>query len=148
MGTQRQFVPRPRILCVDDGENNLQLRKAFLEHFGCEVIAVLDAGSALRELTKQGKVDLVLLDYHLRNHSGAHLAQDNSGANLAQDIRTILPSLPLIMLTGDPMVPDSEKSTVDLWFIKGQHSPDDLLGAIERLIPGTTLRLLPVKKAG
>lgn len=139
MITRRQFVPRPRILCVDDRQDNLQLRKAFLEHFGCTVIAVLDAGSALRELTEQAKVDLVVLDYHLRNHSGARLAQD---------IRTILPSLPLIMLTGDPMVPNNEKSTVDLWFIKGQHSPDDLLGAIARLIPGTTLRWLPVEKAG
>ena len=138
MRAQRQFAASPRILCVDDREHHTQLRKAFLEHSGCEVIAVLDARSALRELTGQGKFDLALVDYHL--------GTTTNGADLARDNRTILPTLPMIMLTGDPTVPDSEKSTVDLWLIKGHNSPAELLAAIERLIPGKTLRRQPIKK--
>lgn len=55
------------------------------------------------------------------------------GDELATDIRVLSPKLPLIMLTGDPYIPESARRTVDAVFIKGTGHPRDLLEAITRL---------------
>jgi len=78
------------------------------------------------------RIDLVLIDYHL--------AKDTNGEELARRIRMEVPALPLIMLTGDPKIPDSARESVDAVLIKGASNPRDLLDLIEDLIPDTTLR--------
>ncbi len=122
---------KPRILCLDDQRENLRLRKMFLEQFGCEVIAVEDADACLRVATHEA-IDLALLDYHL---SG-----EITGEHVAQDLRALFPEMPLIMLTGDPNLPDSAKKSVDMFFIKGASSPADLLDAMENLLPDHSLK--------
>jgi hypothetical protein len=45
-----------------------------------------------------------------------------------------------ILLTGDPMIPDSARHSVDTVLIKGASGPPDLLDAVEYLVPEATLR--------
>jgi CheY-like chemotaxis protein len=122
---------KPTVLCVDDRADNLLIRKLMLEQFGCKVVAVNDSRSCVNAL-RENRVDLVLIDYHL--------AEKTNGEDLAREIRKDRPSLPLIMLTGDPKVPESVRESVDAVLIKGAGSPKDLLDLIQDLVPDACLR--------
>jgi CheY-like chemotaxis protein len=122
------------ILCVDDRADNLLIRKLMLEQFGCKVVAVNDSQSCLHALN-ENRIDLVLIDYHL--------AEEATGEDLARQIRKVKPELPLVMLSGDPKIPDSARDSVDAVLIKGAGSPRDLLDLIEKLVPDATLRARP-----
>lgn len=127
-------MPSPRVVCVDDRQDSLTIRKLLLEQFGCEVIAVTDASDCLTAI-QDNSVDLAIIDYHL--------AGKVNGEQLAHTIRSQYPRLALVMLTGDPKVPDSARESVDVLLIKGASSPRDLLDAIEDLVPNATLRPRP-----
>jgi len=125
---------KPTILCVDDRAENLLVRKLMLEQFGCKVVAVNDSRACVKALS-EGPVDLVLIAYHLD--------EATNGEDLARQIRKERPALPLIMLTGDPKIPDSVRESVDAVLIKGAGSPKDLLDLIQDLVPDATLRTRP-----
>jgi CheY-like chemotaxis protein len=112
---------------VDDQQENLNIRKVMLEKLGAEVLTAYDSQMGLR-LISEGHVDLALLDYHLGIGS-------TDGELLAHDIRVIRPHLPLIMLSGDPSIPQSATNSVDVVIIKGVNGPVELLNAIESLVP-------------
>jgi len=116
----------PRILCLDDQPEHLLIRKALLEQFGCEVVVVYDAQVCLLTAT-HSHFDLALLDYHL----GGNI----NGEDVARDLRVCLPDLRLVMLTGDPTIPESAKESVDAVLLKGSSSPGDLLWMIRTLLP-------------
>ncbi|MGC1784986.1 MAG: response regulator [Acidobacteriaceae bacterium] len=122
----------PRILCLDDHEHNLRIRKMLLEQFGCDVTPVTSAQECLRAATGSA-FDLVLLDYHLGG-------KETNGEDVAKDLHACLPNVPLIMLTGDPDIPDSARTCVDALLIKGESNPGDLLRTIQFLLPGYDLR--------
>jgi CheY-like chemotaxis protein len=121
----------PRILCLDDHEHNLRIRKMLLEQFGCDVTPVTSAQECLRAATDSA-FDLILLDYNL--------GTETTGEDVAKDLHACLPSVPLIMLTGDPDIPDSARASVDALLIKGESNPGDLLRTIQSLLPGYDLR--------
>jgi CheY-like chemotaxis protein len=121
------------VLCVDDRMDSLLIRKLMLEQFGCKVLTVADSRSCVNALNDS--VDLVVIDYHL---AGAM-----NGEELARGIRKARPQLPLIMLTGDPMIPESARDSVDAVLIKGASNPRDLLDLIEDLVPEATLKPRP-----
>jgi CheY-like chemotaxis protein len=122
---------RPKVLCLDDQRDHLRLRKDFLELFGCEVTTAEDARSCLDAVARD-EFDLAILDYHL----GVGL----TGEDVARELHDSHPSMPLIMLTGDPMVPKTARDSVDAVLIKGASNPRDLLDLIETLTPGCTLK--------
>lgn len=125
-------MPRkPSILCVDDRADSLLIRKLMLQQFGCEVVAVTDAPACLDALD-QHPIDLILIDYHLSDKM--------DGEELARTIRTNWPKVALVMLTGDPNVPNSARESVDAVLIKGASSPKDMLDLIEDLVPDAQLR--------
>jgi CheY-like chemotaxis protein len=84
--------PRPIILCVEDNENHLQLRKAVLERNGYSIIAAMDASSALQSL-RDAPVCLVLSDHMLRG---------TTGVELAQQMKAIKPDVPIVLYSGNP----------------------------------------------
>lgn len=122
---------QPRILCLDDQTANLLVRKTLLEQFGCVVVAVHDAQSCLTAATHE-PFDLVLIDYHL--------GETVTGEDVARDLRVCMPGLMLVMLTGDPKIPESAKKSVDAVLIKGSTNPADLLRTIQELLPDCTIR--------
>ena len=63
------------ILCVDDEDNPLLLRKLVLEKAGYTVVTARSASEAL-ELLAVRHVDLVLSDHLMPGTTGAELAQE------------------------------------------------------------------------
>ncbi len=84
------------ILCVDDEEIPLSLRKSVLEKMGYTVLTANSGADALEQLQKQ-HVDLVLTDM---------LMPGLSGAELAREIKQRMPELPIILFSGVNEIPE------------------------------------------
>jgi CheY-like chemotaxis protein len=96
-----------------------------LEVAGYNVVTSTDESSALKAVTEQ-QVDLAVIDYHM--------LEGANGEEIAKEIRVIHPSLPLLMLTGDPQVPQSARDSVDACLIKGADPATTLLSTIQKLL--------------
>ena len=83
------------ILLVDDEHNVLDALGQILHNFGYKVISRPDAESALSVIREGNNIDLVLTDYRL---SGM------KGIEFIAALKKILPSTPVIILTGDSSV--------------------------------------------
>jgi len=117
----------PRILCVDDRLNSLEVRRALLTHAGYDVLISSDPSSALAIVDKV-EIDLVILDYNFPGHM--------SGEELALQLRARDLELRLIMLSGSPNLPNSAAASVDILMLKGGGGPCELLDAIADLLQG------------
>ena len=95
------------ILCVDDEENALLLRKLILERAGYEVMTAVSGKQAI-EIVSSHPVDLVLSD---------HLMPGITGTELARDVKAIRPGLPVILLSGVNEIP-SDAASADLFLSK------------------------------
>jgi CheY-like chemotaxis protein len=114
---------RSTILCIDDKGANLLIRVKLLEQAGYNVVTSANETSALKAVTEQ-RVDLAVIDYHMHPN----------GEEIAKEMRAIHPNLPLLMLTGDPQVPQSARDSVDACLIKGADPVTTLLDTIEKLL--------------
>jgi two-component system, OmpR family, response regulator CpxR len=120
--------PKRTILCVDDNEQALSIRKVMLETRGYRVVACSNGHQAL-EAFRQGGVDLVLSDL---------LMPGLDGAALVDRIKDVSPQTPAILFSGK--VKAYEKDTrADVFLPKGMYAPMELLEKI---------RILLVKKRG
>jgi CheY-like chemotaxis protein len=120
--------PKRTILCVDDNEQALSIRKVMLETRGYRVRTCSNGNQAL-EVFNQGGIDLVLSDL---------LMPGLDGAVLVGRIKDSSPETPVILFSGK--VKAYEKDTrADIFLPKGMYAPAELL---ERI------RLLLVKKRG
>jgi two-component system, OmpR family, response regulator CpxR len=120
--------PKRTILCVDDNEQALSIRKLMLETRGYRVLACSTGDHAL-EIFNQGGIDLVLSDL---------LMPGLDGAGLVGRIKDRSPQTPVILFSGK--VKAYERDTrADVFLPKGMYAPVELL---ERI------RLLLVKKRG
>ena len=120
--------PKRTILCVDDNEQSLSIRKVLLETRGYRVIAFTDAQKAF-ERFNEGGIDLVLTDL---------VMPGVDGSKLIQSVKNISPETPAILLSGKVKIYEQE-NVADLFLAKGMYMPADLL---ERI------RLLLVRKRG
>jgi two-component system, OmpR family, response regulator CpxR len=120
--------PKRTILCVDDNEQSLSIRKVLLETRGYRVVTCTKGEEALR-IFQQGGVDLVLSDL---------VMPGLDGAELIARIKKQSPTTPAILFSGT--VKGYENDTVaDVFLPKGMYSPAELL---ERI------RVLLIKKRG
>jgi two-component system, OmpR family, response regulator CpxR len=120
--------PKRTILCVDDHEQSLSIRKVLLETRGYRVIACSTAEEALEHFRKGG-IDLVLTDL---------IMPGVDGSKLIEEIKAISPQTPAILLSGKVKIYDKD-TQADIFLAKGMYAPADLL---ERI------RLLLVRKRG
>lgn len=126
--TGENMRPKRTILCVDDNEQALSIRKLMLETRGYRVLACT-SGQQAWETFRLGGIDLVLSDL---------LMPGMDGAELVEKIKNFSPQTPAILFSGK--VKAYEKETrADLFLPKGMYAPAELL---ERM------RLLLVKKRG
>ncbi|MGH9516166.1 MAG: response regulator [Terriglobales bacterium] len=102
------------ILCVDDEQNPLTLRKLVLQKAGYEVLTA-NSGKEALELVTSRKVDLVLSD---------HLMPGMHGTELAQQLKAKHPKLPVILISGVNELPDG--SAVANAFVSKIEGPDAL----------------------
>lgn len=115
-------MQKTRVLCIDDEQTGLLVRKMILESEGFEVATAAD-GKAGLELFTQGGIDLVLLD---------HSMPGMNGGEVAQEMRRIRPEIPIVFLSAYVTLPDEHMEFVDAYITKGE-STDKLLATIRRL---------------
>jgi CheY-like chemotaxis protein len=116
------------ILCVDDSEQSLSIRKVILETRGYRVIACTNGADAL-EVFSKGGIDLVLTDL---------VMPGLDGTALIEQVKTISPSTPAILFSGKVKVYERD-NRADVFLPKGMYAPVELL---ERI------RLMLVRKRG
>jgi CheY-like chemotaxis protein len=120
--------PKRTILCVDDNEQSLSIRKVMLETRGYRVVACNSGQDALEQF-KKGGVDLVLTDL---------IMPGLDGGKLIDAVKTLSPQTPTILLSGKVRIYDRD-TRADVFLPKGMYAPAELL---ERI------RLLLVRKRG
>ena len=98
---------RDTILCVDDEENQLTVRKFVLERMGYLVLTASSSQEALN-LPDSHRIDLVLSDY---------LMPGLSGTELARQIKARNPKLPVILISAVNEIP-SDAVYADLFMSK------------------------------
>ena len=116
------------ILCVDDHEQSLSIRKLILETRGYRVIACTGGEQALVAFNGGG-VDLVLTDL---------VMPGMSGNELVERVKQLSPATPVILFSGQVKLYDQD-TLADIFLPKGMYSAAELL---ERI------RLLLVRKRG
>jgi two-component system, OmpR family, response regulator CpxR len=115
--------PKRTILCVDDNEQALSIRKVMLETRGYRVIACSNSQEAL-ERFKKGGVDLVLTDL---------IMPGLDGTKLIETIKSISPQTPAILLSGKVRIYD-HATRADVFLPKGMYAPAELLERIRVLL--------------
>jgi len=121
--------PKRTILCVDDNEQALSIRKVLLETRGYRVIACTSAQEALDFFRANGGIDLVVSDL---------LMPDMDGSKMIDEIKSTSPDIPAILLSGKVKICDRD-TRADVFLPKGMYAPAELL---ERI------RLLLIRKRG
>ncbi len=104
------------VFYVDDNPKSSRLLSSVLEECGFRVIAKNDPVESLA-LCRRSSFDIALLDYEMPGMSGS---------KLAQEIKYLLPDVPVILISGRADLPSAELAFVDAHFGFGT-SLDDLL---------------------
>jgi DNA-binding response OmpR family regulator len=120
--------PKKTILCVDDNEQALSIRKIMLETRGYRVLACSSGEQAL-EAFRRGGVDLVLTGLTMPGVDGPQLIEE---------IKSLSPQTPVVLISDRTRIYECE-TLADLFLGKGMYEPAELL---ERI------RLLLVRKRG
>jgi two-component system response regulator CpxR len=115
--------PKKTILCVDDNEQSLSIRKLMLETRGYRVIACSDGQQAL-DVFRHGGIDLVLTDL---------IMPGIEGNELIHRVKDISPSTPAILFSGTIKAWDRQ-TRADLFLPKGSYAPLELLERIRQLL--------------
>jgi CheY-like chemotaxis protein len=110
------------ILCVDDEQNQLLLRKLMLERAGYRVLTANSPSQALEIFAAQ-PIDLVIVDYYMPGMTGLVLA------------RTLLQQrkVPVMVLSAYPELPGESIGAANVWITKGA-SPEELLTKLADLL--------------
>jgi CheY-like chemotaxis protein len=103
--------PAATILCVDDEENQLILRKLVLEREGYRVLTANSAARAI-EMFRSEPIDLVIVDYYMPGMNGLALARE-----LRQTRK-----IPIVVLSAFAELPGETIGTADIWITKGVSS--------------------------
>ncbi len=120
--------PKRTILCVDQNEQSLSIRKIMLETRGYRVVTCTATEDALQVFQKGG-IDLVLTDL---------VTPESNGETLIEQIKNMSPHTPVILLPSKARFYDRDLRA-DVFLPKGMYAPAELL---ERI------RLLLVRKRG
>ncbi len=115
--------PKKTILCVDDNEQALSIRKIMLETRGYRVLAC-NSGELALEAFRRGGVDLVLTDLNMPGVDGSRLIEE---------IKRLSPQTPAVLISGRTKVYERE-TLADLFLPKGMYEPADLLERIRVLL--------------
>jgi CheY-like chemotaxis protein len=112
------------ILCIDDEEPALALRRTVLEKAGYRVFTALTGKQGI-ELFRYQPIDVVIVDYWMA---------DMDGLDVAEQLKALSPKTPIIMLSGYTSILDEGLGKIDLWLRKGDGGPEQLLAAVLQVV--------------
>jgi CheY-like chemotaxis protein len=119
------------ILCVDDQELPLTLRKLVLEKQGYAVLTAISATDALGQLDAFD-VDLVLTD---------QLMPGGTGLELARRVKAARPGIPVVLISGvNELPPDADEADLFLSKVEGPAIMCEKIAAVlagQKVSPGT-----------
>jgi CheY-like chemotaxis protein len=115
--------PKKTILCVDDNEQALSVRKFMLETRGYRVLTAASSEQAL-ELFREGGVDLVVSDL---------IMPYMDGNELIRRMKEFAPEVPAILISGSVKAFD-RANRADAFLPKGAGSPVELLERIRVMV--------------
>lgn len=116
----------PTILCIDDEDLGLRIRRAVLERAGYRVLTAVDGPTGLT-LFRGNEIDGVVLDYYM---------PEMDGGVVAQTMRQERPQIPIMLLSAYINLPAEVVTLVDVTLLKGE-GPRELLEKL-RLMLGNT----------
>src|SRR6202161_3850780 len=119
----RTMRPKKTILCVDDNEQTLSVRKFMLETRGYRVLTALGSEKAL-EVFRDGGIDLVLSDL---------IMPYMDGNELVRRMKELAPEVPAILISGSVKAFD-RANRADAFLPKGACSPVELLERIRVMV--------------
>lgn len=117
--------PRETVLCVEDEDLQLKMRRHLFEAAGFRVLEAQSVRVALDAFCSN-HVDAVVMDYWLSDSGG-------NGTAVAREMKRMRPNTPIIMLSGFGSLP-GEGIFVDSWMRKGEIGPENLVHEVKRLI--------------
>jgi len=112
----------PLILCIDDDDIALRVRKLMLGSAGYNILTASSGEDGL-EVLKQEPVDLVIAD---------HFLSAKTGTEIAREMKELKPEVPILIVSAAAEKP-SGLEFADGFVPKGE-SPNVLLGAIASLL--------------
>ena len=112
----------PVILCIDDAEIALRVRKLLLGREGYNVLTARSGEEGL-ELFRHNPIDLVISDHFLRA---------KTGTEIAREMKLLKPDVPILIVSAAFEKPPGLEFA-DAFFPKCQ-SPDVLLDVIAQLL--------------
>ena len=121
---------RTTVFYVDDNPKASRLLTSVLEECGFRVITKNDPIEALA-LCQRTHFDLALLDYEMPLMSGSRLAQE---------IKFLVPDVPVVLISGRSFLPSAELAFVDAHFGFGTVL-DDLLWTMRTLVEPKLARM-------
>jgi|SRR5580658_4101608 two-component system response regulator CpxR len=125
--------PKKTILCVDDNEQALSVRKFMLETRGYRVLGSLLPEEAL-DIFRRGGIDLVMADLTMPRMDGDELARR---------MKELAPEVPILLMSG--CVKAFDRATHgDCFLPKGACSPLEVLDKVRMMLA----RKRGPKKAG
>jgi len=121
-GTPSESPERPLILCIDDAEVALRVRKLLLTRAGYAVLTAASGEEGL-ELFRENPVKLVIAD---------HFLTGRTGAEIAREMKEFKPRVPILIVSaaaeelGDLEFADR--------FLSKSEGPEVLLETIARML--------------
>ena len=116
-------APAPAlILCIDDADIALRVRKLLLGSEGYNVLTASSGEDGL-EIFKQNPVELVIAD---------HFLSGRTGTEIAREMKALKPEVPILILSAAMEKPEGLEFT-DGFLAKGE-SPNVLLNKITQLL--------------
>lgn len=101
------------VLCIDDEDVGLEVRKLLLEQYGYQVLTASDGPSGLK-VFESTPVDAVVLDYAM---PGMH------GGQVAAEMRRKNPDIPIVLLSAYLGLPEDVTKLVTVYMTKGEGAP-------------------------
>ena len=115
---------RPSVLCVEDEDPQLELRRLLFESAGFEFVGARTGAEALA-LFRDREISVVVLDYWMSSMNGLAVATE---------MKRQRPSIPVIILSGFAALPGEGAGLVDAWFQKATIEPEELIERVTELI--------------
>ena len=103
-------MSRPVILCIDDEDLGLEIRKMVLEREGFSVLTAKDGVSGLSLFDTEQQIDAVVVDFAMPGMDGGQVAAI---------LRKRKPDIPILMLSAYVALPEEVMRVVSVSATKG-----------------------------